>query len=401
MNSIRHRQLRAWLTLLGIIIGVAAVVSIISIGEGANASIAEQVSGFGADVITVSAGYSKAGMFMGGDRGPPGGLGGDRAAGTSEEAPELGKSDLRTIRANPNISYVNEKVSGRAELVFLSESINTTITGVNPIAWQEFLNMGLDSGRFLTSSDSSGAVIGYRLANESFKRPITIGRRVTIDDRAFTVVGILEEGSGNDNSVFTTVQSAWDVTDVNVGVYSSIEAKVDDVDLVGQVTEELTSALLLSRRVMESEQDFTVSSALAMQEQISEMLGTMTLFLGAIAAVSLLVGAIGVANSMFTAVLEKTKDIGIMKALGSTNREVLTVFLIESGLFGLLGGIIGVLIGILVSGGLSSLLGMNTLVSPQLILIAIALSTVIGVLSGVIPAHSASQLRPVEALRYE
>ncbi|MCX6798839.1 MAG: FtsX-like permease family protein, partial [Candidatus Diapherotrites archaeon] len=167
--------------------------------------------------------------------------------------------------------------------------------------------------------------------------------------------------------------------------------------------------LLLSRRVTEETKDFTVTSAQAIQEQVSSATETLTLFLGAIAAVSLLVGAIGVANSMFTSVLEKTREIGILKALGSTNNEIVRLFVIESGLFGLIGGLIGVMLGTLLSVAMSGLgiislpmtRGAETLVTPQLVIIAVVLSTVIGVVAGVLPARAAAKLKPVEALRYE
>lgn len=419
LNSILHRKLRSWLTLLGIVIGVAAVVSIISIGEGAQASVAEQLSSLGADMITVSPGYSRAGSFGGDFRG--GGPGGaspwEQSSSDDEEEPTLTRRDAIVIASNPNVKYVTEYVSGRADMVFQAEDSSVTVSGVNTVTWKETANLELDSGRFLSASDSSSVVIGDRVANEMFKQDITIGRRIVIGDKPFTVVGILAAtgsggmGGGNsDSAVYMSYESAWDVTDVESGTFSSIQAKVTDESLVEQITEELTASLLLSRKVAEKNQDFSVTSAQAMQEQVSSVTETLTLFLGAIAAVSLLVGAVGVANSMFTSVLEKTKLIGILKALGATNGEIQRVFIIESGLFGLFGGIIGVVIGTLGSYAIGAVgivsmpmmrSGSSTLVTPQLIIVAIVLSTVVGIVSGLLPARAASKLRPVEALRYE
>jgi putative ABC transport system permease protein len=207
-----------------------------------------------------------------------------------------------------------------------------------------------------------------------------------------------------------SLEGAWKVTDVNEGIFSSIQAKVKDTGLMDKTTAELTQALLISRRVTEKNQNFTITSAQAIQAQVSSVTETLTLFLAAIAAVSLLVGAVGVANSMFTSVLEKTREIGILKALGATNKEVLLLFVIESGLFGLVGGVIGVIIGTVISIGMSGIGiipvpmlrgGMTTLVTPQLVIIAVALSTIIGIVSGLLPARTASKLKPVEALRYE
>ncbi|MFH1587358.1 MAG: ABC transporter permease [Candidatus Diapherotrites archaeon] len=399
LNNILHRQLRAWLTLLGIIIGVAAVVSIVSIGQGASASVTENFSSFGADILTITPGFSRAGSFGGGGRGSPG-MSFNTDSATSTDEPELGKLDLVVIKGNPNVQYANEIVSGRGELVFLAEKITASIQGVNPVAWPETDNIELDSGRLLGASDSSAVVIGYRIANEVFKQPITVGRRITIEDQPFTVVGILAEGN-NDSTVFMHYSSAWEVTDVEKNTYSSIEAKVENEEIIDETADEITAALMLSRKVTERDQDFSVRSPTAMQEQINEVLGTLTLFLAAIAAVSLVVGAVGIANSMFTSVLEKTKEIGIMKALGSTEREIMELFVIESGLFGFIGGGIGVIFGMTGSILLSLLVGLNTLVSIELMAIAMLLSTVIGVVSGLLPARAASKLKPIEALRYE
>jgi putative ABC transport system permease protein len=418
LNSILHRKLRSWLTLLGIVIGVGAVVAIISMGEGAQASIDEQLSSFGADMITVTAGFSRAegfgGMMMrGGDRQEQPR---ERTTAAETTTPTLKILDARVIAATANVKNVNEEVSGRAQMAFLAGKSNVNITGINPNTWKSMSTLTLASGRLLNSSDSRAIVIGDRVANKMFTQPITLGRRVTIGTQTFTVVGILKAsgtgfgGGGNDSAVFMPYASAWDVTDVDEGVFSTIEVQVEDVSKVSTTVTELTSALLISRRVTESKKDFTVTSAESIKEQISSVSGTLTFFLAAIAAISLIVGAIGVANSMFTSVLEKTKLIGVLKALGATNSEVLLMFVIEAGLFGLLGGFLGAILGSIASAGLASISGISlpmmrggleTLVTPQLLLASIGLSTIIGIVSGIMPARAAAGLKPVEALRYE
>ncbi|MBS3061711.1 MAG: ABC transporter permease [Candidatus Diapherotrites archaeon] len=422
VNSILHRKLRSWLTLLGIIIGVAAVVSIVSIGDGAQAQVNERLSGFGADILTVSAGSTRTQGFGGIVRGGGPGSGGEiiirsrtETGSQTEKEPVLTLVDVRMLRGNSNVLAVNPIVSGREELAFLAEKTNTSIQGVNPNAWKTTSNIELASGRLLTSSDSSAIVISDRLANSTFKQPLTLGRTVTINEKSFTIVGILKAtssgsafGGSGDSTAYMNYTSAWDVTDVNRDTFSSIQVKVSDPNQIDQIVAELTQTLQLSRKVTERNQDFSITSAKAIQEQISSVTQTLTLFLGAIAMVSLLVGAIGIANSMFTSVLEKTREIGIMKALGATNNEILRLFLIESGLFGFVGGTIGAIVGTIVSLGFNMLgarlLGMGTtvtMITPQLIFAAIVLSTFIGVVSGLMPARAASKLRPIEALRYE
>ncbi|MDD5162658.1 MAG: ABC transporter permease, partial [Candidatus ainarchaeum sp.] len=164
VNSILHRRLRAWLTLLGIIIGVAAVVAIISIGEGAQASVQQRLSGLGGDIITVSAGFSRGGAFGGAFRGgEPGGE--QQNTASSVSTPILTKRDILTLQQNPSIVAINGIVSGRSKLVFLSEQSNATVQGVDPNTWQIISSVSLASGRLLNSSDSTGVIIGNRIAN--------------------------------------------------------------------------------------------------------------------------------------------------------------------------------------------------------------------------------------------
>lgn len=421
LNSITHRKLRSWLTLLGIVIGVAAVISIVSIGQSAQTSINDQLSSFGADVITLTAGYSRAEGFGGFARESPSTsqLGAQRATASTSitETPKLTNKDILTLKANPNIISVNEIVSGRGDVVFLSEKGSATITGVNPNTWKDTISVTLSSGRLLSASDTTGVVIGSGIASGMFKQSINLGRTITIEDKPFTVVGILATsgssfGGGADRTIYMTTNAAYTVLseDINKGEYSSIQAKVNDPELVDSVIAELTPAFYISRKVTEKTKDFTLTSSQAVKEQISSITSSLTLFLGAIAAISLIVGAIGVANSMFTSVMEKTKDIGILKALGSTNQEILLLFVIEAGLFGLIGGIIGVIIGTVASHGISGMGiipmlgsrgGTTIILDPLLIIIGIVMSTLVGIIAGVIPARGASKMKPVDALRYE
>jgi len=425
VNSILHRRLRAWLTLLGIVIGVAAVVSILALSSGTQASVSSSFSGFGADILTVTAGFNRAGGFGGGIRGGPdiGGFGGGgggntgRATSTTTVTPVLTDNDIAVIKSNSDVVAVNQIVSGRLAMKFGAQQTNASIQGVNANTWMKTNNVTLASGRSINSSDTRSVVIGNSLANgKVFTQPITLGRKIDLNGTSFTVVGILAAsgssfGGGSDSTIFMPYNVAWDIVDVNRGNYSSLQVKVSDPTNVALDANVITSQLIISRRVTATTQNFTVTSSQAIQQQISSVMQTLTLFLAAIAAVSLIVGAVGVANSMFTSVLEKTKEIGIMKALGATNNEVLTLFIIESGLFGLIGGIIGVGIAfaleiILDALGIGLSLGFTRgtsimVISPELVIMAILLSTMIGIISGLMPARNASKMRPVDALKYE
>jgi len=404
ITNITHRKLRAWLTLLGIVIGVAALVSIVSLGQGLSTTVNSSLGDFGSDIITLSAGFNRA---SGGDFG--GFRGRDFGVISSTDSPELTKKDILVLKKNSNIKSIMESVSENLEVEYLSKKSTTQIQGINQQYWNDFYSYDFDSGRKLNVSDGYAVVIGYSVANTRFDKVITIGRKISIDGKSFSVVGILKEGE-SDNSIIIPLEVMWGMTDKEKDTYSQIKAKLINEEGTETTIAELDAALLISRKVTASKKDFTISSPLAMQEQIQSITSTMTLFLAAIAAISLIVGAIGIANSMFTSVLEKIKEIGIMKALGATDGEVMKMFMIESALFGFVGGVIGVVFGMLGSallgyllsgsGGPTAMLS-NTSVTPEIVIVAILLSVGIGFFSGVLPARSASKLKPIDALRYE
>ena len=267
----------------------------------------------------------------------------------------------------------------------------------------------------ILQGDKNAIVIGQSVAEDMFKQDIQLNRQVTIEGKVFKVVGILKESvgfGGNGRSIYMPIEMARvTLDDVGDKEYDSIEIKVEDANLLEETEEKITSKLMLVRVVTERTKDFSISSIKATQETISETLNSMTLFLGAIAAISLLVGAVGIANTMFTTVLQKTKEIGIMKAVGAKNRTIMMIFLLNSAMIGLVGGIIGGILGIYISSWIPVLLGdinimpgrfgLSTFVSPQLVLFVLSFSLFIGIVAGVVPAYRASKMNPVDALRYE
>lgn len=404
MNNITHRKLRSWLTILGIVIGVASVVALVSIGQGSQAQITSRLSGLGADVITISPGFSRAESQGFRFRGEPGI---DRGTSGSN----LTENDARIVRTTPGVLYVNGIVSGRGEISFLGQTASVSIQGVDTSVWKLMESTELEAGRYLSSGDTNVAVIGNSLANDMFDQSITLNRQITIEGQNFRVVGILEATGSfgqQDSVVYIPKEMARQILDSGSNQLSSISVKASDSSTVPELTSEIESRLRIFRHVSEDEQDFTVTSAQAMQEQISSVTATLTLFLAGIASIALLVGGIGISNSMFTSVMERTRQIGILKALGTTNNEVMKIFLTESGLIGLIGGVLGVFFGIIASGIVSEIgirmMGMGTtitVITPELIIFAIGFSLLVGAVSGLFPARRAAKLQPVEALRYE
>jgi putative ABC transport system permease protein len=268
------------------------------------------------------------------------------------------------------------------------------------------------SGRLLEPADKYVAVIGSGVASGVYDQEIGVNQVITINGKAVRVVGILaEEGEGGDRSIYMPIDGAVNLfDDAEEGVYDTISVKAKSEDLVDELMEDIVDKLMVSRHInKEDDRDFSVTASKSMAESVTEMTSSMTLFLGAIAAVSLLVGAVGIANTMFTSVLEKTKEIGTMKAIGAKNRDIMMIFLFNSAMVGLVGGILGDMLGVFVS-TLFPLLGLQMMgggsdssiyFAPDLMLLGLVLAVMIGVLSGVVPAYRASKLKPVDALRYE
>ena len=410
LNGLSQRGLRSWLTILGIVIGVAAVVAILSMGAATQQSVSSQLGGLGANVISITPGFSRA-------AGIP---------GFSERSPTTSKNltytDLQIIKSISGVQFVDGIISQRLDISYFSESATITVEGVDPYAWNGITTSKLDSGRLLTSTDKDVVVIGYNVANTMFKKPLTLNTQLNIAGNQFTVVGILQQSGGagfgdrgSDNMIIMPINSARSLmTDIVANQYSSIDVKVADRQSIDQVTADIESKLIISRHVTNTTMDFTVTSSQSVQQTISSVIGTLSLFLTGIAAISLLVGAIGIANTMFMSVMERTQEIGTLKALGTTNFEIVKMFVFESAMIGLIGGLIGIFLGFIASGTITELgirlistgrgsFGSSSIavITPELVVFAIGFSLIIGILSGIFPARRAAKMQPIEALRYE
>lgn len=425
LNSLTHRGLRSWLTILGIIIGVAAVIAMLSISAGMSQTMNAQMSSFGADVLTVSAGRTRAQGSAGGFEGrfQPGEGGGSfpqtSSTPSTTTTPKLTDTDIVTISTAQGVEGVSGIISGRASVQYLAQTVSITIEGINPTAWNTMTTTKLETGRFLEQGDGSSVLIGYSVAHEMFEYNLTENTPIKIGGKTYSVVGILKESGtggfgGDDRTIFMTIESAREiVTGLDSNQYSSIQVKITDTNAVDQIIQNVDQVLYTSRMVTSDTADFTVTSPTSMLETIQSTMATLTFFLTGIAAISLLVGAIGIANTMFMSVMERTRLIGILKSIGTRNSEIMKLFLTESGIIGLMGGLLGVFLGFIVVGIISSvginIMGMGrmgtstsvAIVTPELILFALLFSTIIGIISGLIPARKAANLQIVEAMRSE
>ncbi len=405
LSHVKKSKMRSWLTIIGIVIGVAAVVAIISIGQGMQASVQARLGSLGADLITVTPGFSRAGG---------GGFGGERGGSANIN---LTERDANAIKQVAGVLYVNGMVSGSSDIRLGTEKTSVSISGVDTGVWRSMVTTQLEAGRYLQPGDSNAVVIGNALAHTTFLQEITLNKPITIGGKSFKVVGILVSsgggfgGGGGDNTVYMSTDFAREVITTNISrnQFTSIMVKIADPALANTIAATITQKLMPERHVNPRTQDFTVTAFAAIQQQITSVVQSISLFLAAIAAVSLLVGAVGIANTMFMSVMERTRQIGLLKALGATDSEVMKLFLMESGLFGFVGGVIGIISGVLISVIISEVglraIGpggaMSAVISPELLIFALGFSIFVGVISGVAPARSAAKMKPVDALRFE
>ena len=404
LNMVLHSRLRSWLTIIGIVIGVGSVIAIVSLGQGLQSSITSSLSGLGGDIVTVSPGAERGGGFGGG---PPG-EGGRGGATATTKAVVLDSTDYQVLKGIPEILYVQPQIRGNVNVSYLGKAGSVGLTGVDQKVWAQVTTSTAVQGRLLDPADQNVIVIGGRLASGYFSQPVGINKMITIEGGSFRVVGILNDQS---TSIYMPIQMAFQVIPNKVNNnYDSITLKIRNQDLLDQDLAIITQRLTISRHVTNSTMDFSVTSAKEQQATRAAALSSLTTFLVAIAAVSLLVGAVGIANTMFTSVLEKTKEIGIMKAIGARNHDIMLIFLFNAAIIGFIGGFIGVVLGSILSYFLPSVLGAGipfargnilTVVSLNTILMALGVSVGVGMIAGVVPAYQGSKLKPVDALRFE
>ncbi|MBS3151356.1 ABC transporter permease [Candidatus Woesearchaeota archaeon] len=381
-NSIRHRQLRSWLTIIGIIIGVAAIVALISLSLGLQATIEEQFEAFGTDRLLIAAQ---------GFQGP-----GTQSEGITDE-------DVSVLERMSEFKAISYGSTRPGEVEFKKEvKFPGVFGGKNG---KELLESSTDiaEGRYIEDGDDNDALIGSRVANDLFDDKVRLRNKIKIAGKEFRVIGILEPvgNQHDDNTIYITLEA-----------YREIFGETNKVDFISAQVKPSVDILSLQEEVkreferQRGDKNIDVVTPTQILEQIGNILGVVQAVLVGIAAISLVVGGIGITNSMYTTVLERTREIGIMKSIGATNFDVLSIFLIESGLMGLVGGFFGVILGTLISlgiGKLSTDAGFKLLVkvNPELMIFGLLFAFFVGMISGSLPARQAAKLKPVDALRHE
>ena len=389
-------KLRSFLTILGVVIGVGAVIALMSIGRGAQASILSNIESMGSDLVNIMPGART--------------FGGVRGAASSTLTMEDAEAITEQV---PNVSAVAPTYSSNLQVVVGTENMNSSVTGVTSEYW-EVQNLEIEIGTFFSAQDyqrgAKIAVLGSSVRETLFGDTNPIGQRMRMGTLIVTVTGVIEAKGGfmgPDNTIFiplTAMQQAVSQKRTSQGekVVSSIALTVVDEEKASQTVDDITVLLRERHRLGPGvDDDFNIVSMEEISNMLSEATGTMTMLLGLIAAISLLVGGIGVMNIMLVSVLERTREIGIRKALGAREVDIWSQFLIEAAFLTLTGGVIGIIFGWGISYLVSSLGLINTLVSIDIVILAVVVSVLIGIFFGFYPAWNASRLNPIEALRSE
>ena len=392
-KAISGNKVRAFLTMLGVIIGVMSVIVLIAIGQGTTASVTESISSMGTNLLTVSIQTRRVGGF--------GGFGGFGGGSSSSKGTVILKlEDILALEDDESIQYVSPTTSGSLTVKAGSTNTSATVMGVLP-AYASIVNQGVQSGRYIIDADvdnrSAVCVIGPELAEDLFGTTNVVGNTLHIDGRKFRIVGVLESkgtsmGGSSDNTLvlpFTLAQRMLDSTTISSIYISAVDsASVDKA-------QEVVESFLYKK--YQNDSAYSVMNQTQMLETANETASTLSLMLGGIAGISLLVGGIGIMNIMLVSVTERTREIGIRKAIGAKRRNILQQFLIESVVISGMGG----LLGLLLMRVLEDVLGMSLSMSAGVAELAIGFSMAVGVVFGLYPANKASKLKPIDALHYD
>jgi putative ABC transport system permease protein len=393
-QSILKNKMRAALTMLGIIIGVAAVVVMVAVGYGARTRIRAQINNLGTNMIVITPGAAQ-------------------AAGVSQGAqafPNLSLKDVDKIRAEAQtVSAVSPVIVSRTAVIGPSGNWRTQINGVDT-DFQTIRDWQTSSGDFFTADDVRSihkvVLLGNTVAQNLFPGQDPVGSEIQIRNSVYKVVGVLAakgqtaSGSDSDDVVLMPYTTASATLSGRAFIPQILASTANEQDIPA-AQEEIRTLLRESHKVSDGNDDFTVKNQADLASAAESSTQVMTLLLAAIASISLLVGGIGIMNIMLVSVTERTREIGIRMAIGARGSDVLTQFLVESIVMGILGGVVGLLIGYAGAKIVGHFTGWETVISPIIMIIAVGFSGAVGVFFGYYPARKAAALNPIQALRYE
>jgi putative ABC transport system permease protein len=397
-RNLRVRKTRSFLTVLGIFLGILTIFVLMSLSFGLREFVNEQFEILGGDKFFVQ---------PKGQAGPP---------GSSGSAVELTMDDVEVVEKVRGVEEVAHFTVGNTKIEYKDQERYYLTLGVpiddndkNKLVFDTF-GLGTDEGRLMKKGDKKKILIGYNYKYRNlFKNPVKEGDKMELNDVEFEVVGILEAvgNPADDQQVYISIEDFKELFDSGERV-DFIMGQVKKGEDINDVADSVERKLRKGRDVTEKTQDFDVSTPEELLETFGVVLNGITGFLFVVALISAIVGGIGIANTMYTSVLERKKEIGTMKAIGARNKDILWIFVIEAGVLGLIGGILGVVIGIGIAKGIEFAIvyyvGADLLrasLSPVLIFVSLGFGFVVGILSGFLPSWQASKLKPVDALRYE
>lgn len=394
LGAIGSNKMRSALTMLGVIIGVASVVLMVAIGQGAQKSVTSRIESLGTNLLAISPGSpSQTNVRFGGGSST---LPGDDVAAIREYVPDL--------------QGIAPELRSRSQVIVGNLNVSTSIVGTTA-DYPAVRNAAVQYGSFFTAADvidfSKVAILGPTVAQSLFPNsPNPLGSDIRIGNNVFTVIGVLQskgqQGFNNQDDMIVIPLSTMQQRITGKDVVSTIYVSVTDQSSMEETQNIVTAVLLNAHRITDvKNQNFTVLNQADAVETLNEVTSTFTLLLGGIAAISLLVGGIGVMNIMLVSVTERTREIGIRKAIGAKKRDILLQFLVESTVLSVMGGIIGTLLSAVGSLLVKTYASLDATISPTTVLLAFAFSVAVGVFFGMLPAWKAAKLRPIEALRYE
>ncbi|WP_173443444.1 ABC transporter permease [Selenomonas ruminantium] len=395
LTSLYANKMRSLLTMLGIIIGVGAVIALVSVGMGVRSNVTSSIASLGSNMLIVSPGSSNRGGVRG-------------AAGSMQT---LKYDDAKAIKDKiKNIDFVSPSVSSSYQIVYGNNNWKTSVQGVTP-EFMSIRSLTIGYGSFVSTDDMNKrnrvAVIGTTVASNLFAKDNPVGKNIRINNQPYKVIGLLESkgqssvGQDQDDVIYIPLTTAQERM-LGITYVQSINVQVSSQEKMEQVQAEIEN-LLRSRHhiVAGKDDDFHVRNLTSLMETVNQSTSMLTLLLGAIAGISLIVGGIGIMNIMMVSVTERTREIGIRKALGATFMNIMTQFLIESMVIGIIGGIIGIVFGCAASKVIAQLGDFTTVITITPIIVSFIFSVGIGLFFGIYPARKAAKLDPIEALRYE